>query len=472
MSELSSPRIVAADPAVTTQAPGDVLRLVVAAGSLLLVVIVGLVFGGQIVGGVADLLRGLDALPSWLVTSQVGLAELASLSLVALLVAHTVRTRSLRLVGSSVLAMVVAALLTAGLSAWLDLGDEATTVTTGSTLGISDDQTWSALVLAALAALAASVGPWAPRRWRRLSWALVLFAALVHFVATPITFDTVLALLAGWTAGTAVTVVFGSPSHRPRGAAIAAGLASVGVPLEALEQASLDARGSTPYFGTAVDGSKLFVKALGNDERSADLLFRLYRRLQPRDLADEKPFSTLRRTVEHEALVALAARDAGIRTPRLVALATAADPDGYVLAYEAIAGRSLDRLSAEEVSDDVLDQVWALLVQMRDRRIAHRDLRLANVFVDDHGDAWMIDFGFSELAASDVLLATDLAELIASSSTLVGADRAVAAAHRNVGPEVAATALARLKLPFLSGATRTALKAEPATLERARSLLS
>ncbi len=55
----------------------------------------------------------------------------------------------------------------------------------------------------------------------------------------------------------------------------------------------------------ARDGTALFVKALGDDERSADVMFRVYRRLQPRDLGDEKAFSTLRRAVEHEALVAL-----------------------------------------------------------------------------------------------------------------------------------------------------------------------
>ena len=32
----------------------------------------------------------------------------------------------------------------------------------------------------------------------------------------------------------------------------------------------------------------------------------------------------------------------------------------------------------------------------------------------------MIDFGFSELAASDLLLANDVAELVASSSVVVG----------------------------------------------------
>ena len=238
---------------------------------------------------------------------------------------------------------------------------------------------------------------------------------------------------------------------------MAAGLASVGVPLARLEQASLDARGSTPYFDQP--GRVVPVReGAGEDERSADLLFRVYRRIQP-DLGDEKAFSSLRRAVEREALVAFAARDLGIRTPRVVAFANA-EPNGYVLAYEAISGRSLDRLEADEISDDVLAKVWTELARMRTHRIA-RDLRLANVFLADDGAAWIIDFSFSELAASDHLLATDLAELLASSATKVGAERAVAAGVAVVGAGAIRTALDRLGLPRLSGATRTAMKADP-----------
>jgi undecaprenyl-diphosphatase len=261
--------------------------------------------------------------------------------------------------------------------------------------------------------------------------------------------------------------VLGAPSRRPTGAAMAEGLAAVGVPLSRLEQASLDARGSTPYFAQAADGRSLFTKVLGEDERSADLLFRIYRGIQPRNLGDERPFSSLRRAVEHEALVALAARDVGTRTPRLVAFATA-EPNGYVLAYEAVKGRSLDRLEPAEVTDDVLDAIWAEVVLLRQHRIAHRDLRLANVFLADDGAVWMIDFGFSELAASDLLLANDVAELVASSSLQVGPERAVARARAAVGPAGLAAAAPRLRPWSLSGATRTALKAQPGALDDLR----
>lgn len=136
-----------------------------------------------------------------------------------------------------------------------------------------------------------------------------------------------------------------------------------------------------------------------------------------------------------------------------------------------MAGRSLDRVDASEFGDDLLDAVWAQIVRLRRHRIAHRDLRLANLFLADDGALWMIDFGFSELAASDLLLATDLAELIASSSVMVGAERSVAAAERAIGPEGARTALDRLQLPYLSGATRTAMKADPALLPAVRAAL-
>ena len=76
----------------------------------------------------------------------------------------------------------------------------------------------------------------------------------------------------------------------------------------------MDARSSTPYFGEAEDGSSLFIKVLGRDERSADLMFRVYRFLRLKDVGDQGPFTSLQRMVEHEALVALYANDSGVLT--------------------------------------------------------------------------------------------------------------------------------------------------------------
>jgi glycosyltransferase 2 family protein len=200
-------------------------------------------------------------------------------------------------------------------------------------------------------------------------------------------------------------------------------------------------------------------------------LFRLYRYATRRELGDERPFSSLRRTVEHEAFVALAARDAGIRTPQFVALATA-EPNAFVLAYEAIAGRSLDRLDADDLTDDVLDAIWDQVGVMRRHRIAHRDLRLANVFLGDDGAAWAIDFGFSEVAASELLLANDVAELTTSLASVIGARRAVQHAAAAVGPSGIRGAIERLHPWALSGATRTAVRAQPQLLDDVRTAMT
>ncbi len=451
---------------VVTRAPSDVLRLVVALVLLLTAAVVGRLFGDATVGFVARLLSGFATLPSWLVAGFAGLVQLAAIALAGLGLAAAVRTRSWRLLLSVAVALALGALVTAGLVHIVDSHDARVTDFT-PIVALGRGSAWTAAGLGALAAGVAAVCPWVSRRWRRAAWATLLGVALIVFLTEPVSFSALLALLAGWAAGTAVVVVAGSPSHRPTPGAITDGLDAVGVPVAHLEPAKVDARGSTPYFGETTTGAKLFVKVLGEDERSADLLFRLYRRAQRRDLGDEKPFSTLRRTVEHEALVSLTARDLGVRTPRLVALATAM-PDGFVLAYEAIEGRSLDRFDPAELTDEVLDATWQQLTLLRRHRIAHRDLRLANLFLGDDRMVWLIDFGFSELAAPDLLLATDVAELLASSSTAVGPDRAVAAGTRAIGDRAVRSALGRLDPPLLSGATRTALKADPAVLEGLR----
>jgi len=213
------------------------------------------------------------------------------------------------------------------------------------------------------------------------------------------------------------------------------------------------------------------VKTLGDDERSADLLFRLYRSIQPRDLHDGRPFSSLRRTVEHEALVAVMAANAGVRTPPLVAFAPAV-PNGYTLAYVAVAGHSLDGEPDGEGFDQLIREVWAQVAILRRSGIAHRDLRLANVFVADDRVVWLIDFGFSELAADGVLLDGDVAELLASTATVMGPERAVAVAVEVMGAEAVRRSVARLRPALLSGATRTALGQQDGLLDRLAGLAS
>lgn len=454
-------------PADAERSPSDVLRLVVATGAAVVAWLLQALLGDRAVDSARDLLRGLDTLPAWLVAAVVLIAWGGAVVLFVGGGALAVWQRRWRSLAVTTLAGAVAVGL-AALAGWADEPTASPVTDAGGAAGwLADHLTATELAVAVTAAVATAAGPWVDRGWRRGAWGVVVALVVTRALVSPVAFSSVRALLVGWFAGALAVVVVGAPPRRPRGAAIASGLDAVGLPVKRLEQASLDARGSTPWFAEGGDGQRLFVKALGADERSADLLFRLYRRMSPRDLGDERGYLSLRRAVEHEALVALAARDLGVRTPRVVALASA-EPAAFVLVYEAVDGRSLDRLDPGEIDDELLRAIWAQVGVLRARRVAHRDLRLANVFVAADGEVWMIDFGFAELAASDTLLAADIAELLAATSLPVGVDRAVAAAEAELGPETVGTAVPRLQPWALSGATRTSLKQHPGLLDGLR----
>lgn len=449
-------------PAVV-RSPTDVLRAVVAAAVLALLVLLGTLFGSEIQSFLAELLRGVDALGARVLDTIV-VGTRAFTVVVALAgVGAALVARRWRLLLTVVPAGALGAAIAAVTTQVVDTV-EAPLVNPSVDLGLVSRQDFPTLAgVGAAAALLTAAEPWLGRRWRRVGWLLVLALAVSRFLTSPVSFDVAIALTSGWLAGAIVLVAVGGPNRRPGGQAVADALVAAGVPLATLAPASVDARGSTPYFGTTDDGRRVFAKVLAHDERSADLLFRLYRAAVPRDLGDERPFSSLRRMVEHEALVSLMAYSLGIATPRVLAFA-AAPPGGYVLSYEGIDGSSLDGVAADRLTDEVLDQIWDQIETLRYHRIAHRDLRLANVFLGADGRIALIDFGFSELAASDLLLRTDVAELLASLGLTVGPERALAAAVRALGPAAVADAAHRLEPGNLSGATRTAYKERPGEL--------
>src|SRR5207248_5236127 len=100
--------------------------------------------------------------------------------------------------------------------------------------------------------------------------------------------------------------------------------------------------------------------------------------------------------------------------------------------------------------------LWAEVDRLHRAGITHRALRAANVMVDDAGQTWLTDFSFSDLTATQRQKDIDLAELMASLATLVGADRAVSGAAAVSGaPGVAAA------VPLLQPLARPAASRHP-----------
>jgi glycosyltransferase 2 family protein len=423
------------EPAADQRSPVDVLRLAVAAVGFLLCLALGVGAKNTMVGVDADLLQLVDRVPSALAVFLVGLIQLLALAAPLVVLAVALALRRFRLALLLVTVPVAAAILEEVLASRLDRLQppllERALAEEGWVTGAAFPSTgW----IAGAAAAATLASPWLTRGARRAAWWLVGVFALTRMVTGhEVPLDVLAAIALGAVAGSAGLLLVGRPSLRPRGPQLTDALARSGLELKSLERASVDARGSTPYFARLTDGRRLFVKALGQDERDADLLFRTWRQLRLENVGDEVPYSTLRRAVEHEALVSLKATDSGVRTPHLVTVAAVGEL-AMVLAYDAIDGRSLDEVDDGAITDDVLRGIWEQVAELRRQRIAHRDLRLANVFLDPDGRAWLIDFGFAELAASDAMLDEDAAELLCSTPSPARASRC---RTRSCGPPAA-----------------------------------
>ena len=439
----------------------DVLRLV---GGLVLIAIgVGIanLFDSALLGLADDGESALSGLPDWVRDIPIAILAagivIAAVGSVAWALLRTRFRRALFLVSSFTIAAGLSAIAGNLLQSLVDADVKEALTTTDLPLlryridnGVSPSDP---LVAGAIAMLGVSTSFLSNLVVRRVGTLLAFCVAVSVFAAAIPALGLVTDIGIGLTVASAVLLIAGRHDLAPQEWEIRTALHRIGLPAENLERLSVDARGSSPWLASG-NHDLMFVKVLGRDERSADLLFRAYRWLRYRKTGDHRPFISLRRAVEHEALVSLQASGLGIPTPRILGVAEAG-VDGMAVVYEALDGVSADQL--DDISDDALDSIWTMVSSLHQRRIAHRDLRLANIFVSDEGDPLLIDFGFSELAASDQLLGTDVAELLASTTPVVGAHRAVAAAHRASGVEELERALPWLTKSTLSTATREAV---------------
>lgn len=319
------------------------------------------------------------------------------------------------------------------------------------------------------AALATVLAPHLPRVARRWAWGAVILVGFGRlYVGAHLPLDVVGGWLLGWSVGSAVLLLFGSPVGVPDLDRIRQLLREAGLAVDTVRFLDADARGSIPLVVTMDDDGRLFGKVLNSQHRSADMLFKLLRRLLYSRVEDETPFVSPKQQAEHELLLTMLANDAGVRTTPHVH--TIADETTLaVVLQESIDGVGLDELVADgELSAVVLQDVLGQVALLHEARIAHRDLRPANVVVDDEQRAWLVDFGFAQTSASDRRRAWDVAELLGGLAPHVDVEQLVDAAAGVLGEDVLREALPMLTPPAFSSATRSALRDEDGLLDELR----
>ncbi len=455
-------------PSTRYRHPGDVIRLI-GSGLVLTVMLAAVVVApGRLTGTGAAAVTWLGSDPAGRLLT--GLVQVGLVTAAAGAVAVVLWHRRFRLLAGLAAGAVAAGAALAGI--WYLAGNSHP----GAVTAAGEQHSWLASaafpwppLLAAAVAVTVAAAPWLSRPWRRTAWiALAAVGATRLITGTILPAELVLAFASGVTVGAAVLVAFGVPDRRMGPEGIAAALRSAGLPVASVEPAGVVTKGSRPFVGATGDGRRLFIKALGSDQRDADLLYRAYRFARLRNVGDTWPAASAIRAVEHQALIAVMAERAGVRVPRVDQVIKAGGGTA-LLVMDRVEGSSLGQLPARQISDDLLRRLWADVDRLHRAGIAHRSLRAANVMAGDDGRPWLTDFSFSELAATQRQKDLDLAELLASLAIATGADRAVSNAAAVIGAQQLAAAVPLLQPLALSAATRHAIAHQDGLLAATRS---
>jgi uncharacterized protein (TIRG00374 family) len=166
----------------------------------------------------------------------------------------------------------------------------------------------------------------------------------------------------------------------------------------------------------------------------------------------------------------MAVAKAGVRAPGLLAAAEVG-PFAAVLAFRPAEGLPLGKAGTKELSDADLAAFWQLLNLLQRAKIAHRGLSLDNLLLDERGGAGLRATGSGDIAAADLSLRIDVAQLLTTLALLVGPERAVASGVSSLGSQALVRALPLVQKVALGTSTRAALRTHKGLLRQIRELV-
>ncbi|MCJ1678019.1 flippase-like domain-containing protein [Streptomyces sp. APSN-46.1] len=448
--------------------PSDLVRLLVGVLGIAVVLAIAAFAHGTTVGLEEDITKGTGQAPDLLIKVAGLVSSIAVLLVpVAFAIERLIKRDGLR-IADGVLAAVLAHGVTLATDLWVSEAapasiQDALTRSAGAGGALTDPvHGYLAPVIAYMTAVGMTRRP----RWRVALWVVLLldaFAMLVSGYTTP--FSIILTVLIGWSVAYGTLYAVGSPNVRPTGQNLLAGLRRVGFqPVSAMRAESPDGTDSEQndrgrrYHVTLEDGPPLDVTVVDREQQAHGFFYRVWRRLTLRGITTRRSLqSSLRQALEQEALLAYAAIAAGANAPKLIATSELG-PDAVMLVYEHLGGRTLDSLCDAEITDDLARSAWEQVRALQSRRIAHRRLTGDALVVDRSGKVTLTDLRGGEIAAGDLVLRMDIAQLLTTLGLRVGAERAVSSAVSVLGPDAVADCLPLLQPIALSRSTRATLR--------------
>jgi uncharacterized protein (TIRG00374 family) len=436
--------------------PVDLLRCITSCIEVTALAVAGVAASATTTGVETDIVGASKRLPHSLLTAAPPLALAALLLLpVTLAVGLLIRRQPRRLVealATGILAAVAAAVADAILrrSAFAPLYDAIIMSKPGVNHKTALD--W---YLAGLAAYTTMIDLSGRPRWRNALWVIVASYALVQLAALHTTvLSLLITLAAGRAVGLGVRYAAGTMSQRPGAAQIAAAIGTGQV----TEMRRVPPAGSESrrYLATTRERGTLDVAVYDRDHQAAGAFYRLYRAVRLRDQVTRSAPLAMDRAVEHRALLSYATEVAGGLTPRLCAVVRVS-PEATALAYEHHEGKTLAEQDPAG-SAAVLGRVWDAVLELHAHQVTHRSLTAEHILVTPDGGIMLLDPGAGDLAASELQLNLDLAQLIAEIALLAGPDASAKLALEKAGASELVAVVPLLQPVALSRSTRAAAR--------------
>jgi uncharacterized membrane protein YbhN (UPF0104 family)/membrane-associated phospholipid phosphatase len=422
-------------PQAYVRHPSDVLRVVL--GALILLATMTAIHQHRIGVREANLFRLINdlALPGWTRWPVWGVMQLGVIGAVPLVAGLALVTRRIRLAAYAALAGGTIYLVAKLVKAFVQRGRPQTLLEDVHILFVPDRGLGYVSGHSAVAvALATVASPFLGRRARRVAWTLAGLVCVARiYVGSHLPFDVVGGAALGWAAGALVLLVFGAPTGHPSLDRVRAALQRYGFDPADLAPLPGEDRRSARYLVSSHSHPELFVKVVTRERRDSDLLYRAWSWLKHRGRLPSRLGDAVAQ-VEHEASMGLLAAAAGVRAPPVLLVRSFGNGAG-LLVQQRVAGHDLTNVNGERLDQARLGEVWRQVAALRAAGIAHHDLGLASVMVDEQDQVWLVDFDRAEGAASQALLDRDLAALLAALEGVADPALVHASAEQTLGPD-------------------------------------
>jgi uncharacterized membrane protein YbhN (UPF0104 family)/tRNA A-37 threonylcarbamoyl transferase component Bud32 len=466
--------------------PADALRCVLACIAIFLLILAAVAAGATAKGAESNIVGASQRLPPPLLHLAPQIVGLGLVILpIALAIAQLIRRQVRRLIEAA--ATGVGAFLVAYIANILLEHQAAGRVYYAIIMAHPSSTHVNAFdpYVVGLIAFATMIGLTGRPGWRNALILAVCVYAVVQLTASNVTHESIITILitvlAGHAIGLAVRYAAGSASQRPSARDIALALSTRRVgrakhdkdltvtAIKRIREPRAETPGSRHYAVTTLDGNQLDAVVFDRDQQAAGTFYQLYRWVRVQGQVSHTAPLSLDRAVERRALLTYATEDAGVPTPRLRTLVRVG-PDAAVLAYDHCEGVTLaERNSA--CTDEELVRVWDAVTRLHAHHVAHRGLTADRIVFTPEGRVMLLDPGDGDVAASDLQMRLDLAQLVAELALVVGPEKSAQLAVERVDGDELVNVLSLLQPVALVRSTRHELRRRRDVLPTVRKVL-